>query len=198
MTQDQLAAFMLAAVSTFGTSGAPPVELVHPGPPARAVTSAPARAATLDRIDPVPGARGDRPSPATRWAWPLTPRPHVERLFVRPAGQWGPGHRGIDLAARPGQVVTAVADGTVTHVGIIAGRGTVSVTHPSGLRSTYEPIAGTVARGDAVRRGDPLGTVHGESHCGASCLHVGALRGRTYVDPLPLFRGGPVILLPLR
>ena len=34
--------------------------------------------------------------------WPLQPRPDVVARFDPPATTWGPGHRGADLAGRPG------------------------------------------------------------------------------------------------
>src|SRR5689334_18880767 len=92
--------------------------------------------------DPVPLRR--------TWSWPLDPRPAVTARFVAPRSAYGRGHRGLDLAARQGQEVRAVDAGLVTHVGVVAGRGTVSVTHPSGLRSTYEPVRGSVTVGAAV------------------------------------------------
>ncbi len=132
------------------------------------------------------------------WQWPLLPEPTVTRRFQRPASTWGPGHRGIDLAAMPGQQVLAAAAGRVTHVGVIAGRGTVSVTHVGGVRTTYEPVTPLVRRGDTVRAGQVIGVVgqRGASHC-AGCLHFGALRGQVYLDPLVLLRPGRVVLLPL-
>lgn len=204
MTQDQLAALILAAVSSLGTSGLTPAPLVasvsmlapvHEGNPVRARS----HPGPHDAPTPQPPEFADPPSTgAARWSWPLAPRPRLERSFAAPSSQWGAGHRGIDLRAAPGQQVTAVEEGVVTHAGVIAGRGTVSITGRSGLRSTYEPVAATVSRGEDVQRGQPIGAVSGASHCGTGCLHIGALRGRAYVDPLPLFRGGPVILLPLR
>ncbi|MDT0213758.1 M23 family metallopeptidase [Rothia sp. ARF10] len=131
------------------------------------------------------------------WAWPLQPRPAVTSRFVAPASTWGAGHRGLDLATTQGQQVLAVDDGVVTHVGVVAGRGTVSVTHASGLRSTYEPVNGEVAVGTHVGRAAALGVVAGRTHCGGACLHLGAVRGAGYVDPRPLLAGAPVILLPL-
>lgn len=133
-----------------------------------------------------------------RWRWPLDPRPGVLRRFERPATAYGPGHRGLDLGGTQGQRVSAVADGIVSHAGVIDGRGTVSVTHANGLRSTYEPIDAIVKAGDAVKAGDLLGHLTSGGHCGpAACLHLGALRGRNYLDPLILLAPGRVILLPL-
>jgi murein DD-endopeptidase MepM/ murein hydrolase activator NlpD len=123
----------------------------------------------------------------------------VVRPFLRPASAYGAGHRGVDLAALAGQEVRAVASGTVTHVGRVAGRGTVSVLHPSGVRSTYEPVAATVTVGEVVERGARLGRLEVTgSHCQPACLHLGALRNGTYLDPLVFLAGPrPVRLLPL-
>ncbi|MBM6400422.1 murein hydrolase activator EnvC family protein [Phycicoccus sonneratiae] len=147
-----------------------------------------------------PGWSRPPPSPAARWRWPLAPVPRVVRPFDAPLSSWGRGHRGLDLAAAPGAVVRAVEAGTVTHAGVVAGRGTVTVTHSDGLRSTYEPVAASVGAGTAVAAGDVLGTLERSagSHCGsAACLHLGARRGVGYLDPLPLLTGGGrVRLLP--
>lgn len=146
----------------------------------------------------MPGAAARDPAALRRtWSWPLRPRPVVLAPFVTPRSTWGAGHRGLDLEAAQGQEVHAVDAGVVTHTGVIAGRGTVSVTHASGLRSTYEPVDGVVSMGDRVADGQVIGSVLGRSHCGGSCLHLGALVGSAYLDPRPLLGGGPVILLPL-
>ena len=90
----------------------------------------------------------------------------------------------------------------MSHAGVIAGRGTVSVEHSDGLVSTYEPVRATVRIGDVLAVGDTLGLVEpgtAASHCGARvCLHLGARRGDGYVDPWPLLVGGELALLPLR
>ncbi len=124
----------------------------------------------------------------------------MSRRFRAPTTAYGSGHRGADLTpATRGAAVHAVADGIVSHVGVIAGRGTVTVTHPDGLRSTYEPVVGEVRVGQPVARGEVLGRLSGRSHCdpGPVCLHLGAVRGAEYLDPLRLVVGGPVVLLPL-
>ena len=143
----------------------------------------------------------DSPALHDRWAWPLRPQPTVVRPFLRPATKYGAGHRGVDLAGSPGQEVLAVEAGTVTHVGSIAGRGTLTVLHSSGIRSTYEPVVDpTVATGSPVARGAPLGRLaESGSHCApVICLHLGAVRGEVYLDPTVLLLGGQrVRLLPL-
>lgn len=140
--------------------------------------------------------------PRGRWSWPLAPRPEVVRPFIRPATRYGAGHRGVDLGGRGGQAVLAVDDGVVSHVGVVAGRSTVTVLHASGLRSTYEPVDATVRRGQAVTRGSAIGSLaeaESGSHCGSlACLHLGAIRDADYLDPLELLGGTRVRLLPLR
>jgi murein DD-endopeptidase MepM/ murein hydrolase activator NlpD len=106
----------------------------------------------------------------------------------------------VDLAGSSGQEVLAVEAGTVTHVGSIAGRGTVTVLHSSGIRSTYEPVDPAVSTGATVSRGTPLGRLEESgSHCAPGiCLHLGAVRGEVYLDPLIFLMGGQrVRLLPL-
>ncbi len=138
------------------------------------------------------------PAPRARWAWPMSPRPTVERAFVPPATAYGTGHRGVDLTPTGEPDVRAVADGVVSHVGVVAGRGTVTVLHADGLASTYEPLTPRVRIGQRVARGEVLGRLSGPSHCdpGSTCLHLGAVRAATYLDPLRLIVATPVVLLP--
>jgi murein DD-endopeptidase MepM/ murein hydrolase activator NlpD len=134
-----------------------------------------------------------------RWTWPLDPVPEVSRRFDPPDQPWLPGHRGVDLIGAVGQVVRSPTDGTVTYAGQLAGRGVVVVSHPGGLRSTFEPVASGVAVGTVVAQGDPVGTISTDaSHCApATCLHWGVLRGRTYLDPLAFVGRARIVLLPL-
>ena len=204
---------LTVAPAPFGStsSGARPAAAVATVGPARTEHPlASAGAAAAHRTGPTSVGHLDTGSPGGtappeerrlrgRWAWPLAPRPAVLRPFVRPASRYGPGHRGIDLAGSTGQAVLAVDAGVVTHVGRIAGRGTVTVLHASGVRSTYEPVDATVAIGMAVAGGTPLGQLAASgSHCASVCLHLGAVRGRAYLDPLVFLVGGRrVRLLPL-
>jgi murein DD-endopeptidase MepM/ murein hydrolase activator NlpD len=105
----------------------------------------------------------------------------------------------VDLAGAAGADVLAAGAGTVSFAGRVAGRGVVTVTHDHGLRTTYEPVDAAVARGDPVQAGAVLGSLAaGASHCApAACLHLGALWGDVYVDPLALVRERPYpVLLP--
>jgi murein DD-endopeptidase MepM/ murein hydrolase activator NlpD len=132
------------------------------------------------------------------WQWPLTPRPVIAAGFHRPEQRWAPGHRGIDLLGSLGEPVSAVAGGTVSFAGVIAGRGVVVVDHGA-LRSTYEPVLAQVHRGDDVDAGQVVGTLEAvASHCYPRvCLHLGARHGDVYVDPLTLLGPREVRLKPL-
>ena len=164
-----------------------------------------ARAAWVPAVREVPGGgraeAGGPPAAATRWTWPLQPVPAVARPFRAPASDWGAGHRGLDLTSGSGAEVLAVEGGVVSHVGVIAGRGTLSVRHTDGLVSTYEPLAAVVATGDPVVAGQVVGVLapsESGSHCAPrACLHLGARRGTAYLDPWPLLVRGRLALLPL-
>ncbi len=135
---------------------------------------------------------------AAGWQWPLEPAPAVVHDFHAPPTPWSAGHRGVDLATTVGAAVLAAGDGQVTFVGSIAGRGVVVVTHPGGLRTSYEPVMGTVAVGAAVRPGQVIGLVQGvPGHCAPlACLHWGLRKGENYRDPLSLLGRGPPVLKP--
>jgi len=133
-----------------------------------------------------------------RGVWPLDPRPEVVARFDPPDTPFGAGHRGVDLAGRPGQWVRSTLAGRVTFAGVIGGRGVVVVDHGA-TRTTYQPVAAVVAVGDVLQAGDQLGLlVVAGSHCfPAACLHWGWLRGSAYLDPLRLVgESGPIRLWP--
>jgi murein DD-endopeptidase MepM/ murein hydrolase activator NlpD len=152
---------------------------------------------SLPLVVPATGHAADRGP--TDGVWPLDPRPRVVGVFDPPGTRWGSGHRGVDLAGRPGQRVRAALPGRISFAGRLAGRGVVVVVHDA-TRTTYEPVDASVAVGDVVRAGEVIGRlqVFG-SHCfPRSCLHWGLIEGREhYLDPLTLVGAGPVRLLPL-
>ncbi|MFF3764850.1 peptidoglycan DD-metalloendopeptidase family protein [Streptomyces sp. NPDC001922] len=199
------------------TEAAPPAG--RPAPH-RTVVAAPAgpRERASDERRPTPG---DQPDPAPDGpgagepsigrAWPVGgpdagARPEVVRGWAPPPSPYSAGHRGVDLAARPGGTVRAAAAGRVSFAGSVAGRPVLVIeldgTGSPPLRITYEPVRPTVRKGDRVTAGQPVGTLDGRSHCPAGCLHWGLRRGDRYLDPLSLLpawmlRGGPSRLLPV-
>jgi murein DD-endopeptidase MepM/ murein hydrolase activator NlpD len=137
-------------------------------------------------------------APRSPFRPPVAPPLRVTRRFDGPPRPWLPGHRGVDLASTRGATVWAAGAGEVVFAGPVAGRSVVSIQHPGGLRTTYEPLTPVVRRGDQVAAGDPIGTLEaGHPGCpAAACLHWGLRREAEYLDPL-LLLGFRVRLLPL-
>lgn len=146
---------------------------------------------------------GSAAADSARLSWPLRPPPTVVRNFYAPTPNWQPGHRGVDLGGIAGQWVYAAGPGRVVFAGVIAGRPVVSVAHPGGLRTSYEPVEATVSAGQSVDRSTTIGRL-GAGHLGCpvpACLHWGAMWGSAsradYVDPTGLLIGTPIRLKPL-
>jgi len=121
----------------------------------------------------------------TGHVWPITGP--VVRGFDPPQTSYGAGHRGIDIGAPEGTPVASAADGVVTFVGVIDGVSMITVTHGD-VRTTYQPVAPSVATGQTVAAGQVIGTLlpgHGET----TSLHFGVLQGDTYLDPLSWLGG---------
>jgi murein DD-endopeptidase MepM/ murein hydrolase activator NlpD len=148
----------------------------------------------------LPGAAPAAAEVEPTGSWPVRPRPAVVNDFDPPEVRWGSGHRGVDLAGRIGQQVRSALPGEVSFVGRIAGVGVVVVEHGT-TRTTYQPVAASVSRGDPVAQGGVLGTLEWfGTHClPQACLHWGLVEGDVYLDPLELVGGGPrpVRLLPV-
>src|ERR1700761_9271616 len=144
-------------------------------------------------------ARADTP----RLNWPLRPRPAVVRTFDAPSPNWSRGHRGVDLAGTVGQPVYAAGAATVVYAGTLAGRQVVSLAHPGGLHTSYEPVQATVKVGQLLTPGTVIGELlDGHPGCPvAACLHWGAMWGPAsradYLDPLGLLASTPMRLKPL-
>ena len=155
-----------------------------------------ARAALLSRPHrqaPTTAGWTGRCGPARRWCAP----------FDAPSPNWNRGHRGVDLAGAVGQPVYAAGPATVVFAGMLAGRPVVSLAHPGGLRTSYEPVEAAVRVGQLVDA--PTATRHACSRAiraarRAACLHWGAMWGPAsradYVDPLGLLASTPIRLKP--
>ena len=151
-----------------------------------------------DRPAVVPASVAPAPAHAS-WEWPLAPRPGVLRAFDPPDKPWMSGHRGVDLGAvDDGAPVTAPEAGTVSFVGVVVDRPVITIDHGNGLRSSFEPVQSSLATGDAVAKGQAIGTLLA-GHCGGvPCVHWGVRRGGDYLNPLEFVLDlRPSILLPL-
>jgi hypothetical protein len=127
------------------------------------------------------------------YQWPV--RGPVIRGFEPPSNPYGPGHRGIDIAAPFGSPMVAAQDGIVAFAGWIGGSLFISIDHADGVRTTYSWLsAAQVKRGDAVSRGSHIGAT-GQGHPGMPPphLHFGARVGADYIDPMLLLEAGDVV-----
>ncbi len=112
------------------------------------------------------------------WAPPVD-APVVDP-FRPPPCAWCPGNRGIEYGPTPGQPVRAVAAGTVSFAGTVAGTRYVVVDHGDGLRATYGRLAAaSLGVGERVAAGQVIGTTTAEAY-------FGLRRGDLAVDPTPL------------
>jgi Peptidase family M23 len=171
------------------------------GPPTTAASSPPASAATASS----PPASAATASSA--WRRPVPGA--VTRAFAySPSEPFAGGrHRGVDLAAHPGDAVRAACSGRVA----FAGRGVVTL-RCGPWRVTHLPVTARVHAGERVRAGARIGTLAtGGDHAGERVragarigtlatggdhagLHLGVRREGDrfgYVDPLPFLAAPP-------
>lgn len=190
-----------------GTAPPPAAATSRASVPVRAASvpaTAPVSVAAVAASVPVAAVLASVPAvalaaPVSTFRWPLDGEPRLVRGFDPPAQPWLAGHRGVDLAAAPSTLVRTAGRGVVLFAGRIAGRGVVSVGHPGGLRTTYEPVEPRVVTGQRLDTGQPIGVLAaGHPGCpAAACLHWGLRRGPVYLDPLVLLGLGRVRLLPI-
>lgn len=153
--------------------------------PATGVADPEVRAGGLPAADAGPGY-GD-------YDWPV--QGPVIRPFQPPAGPYGSGHRGVDIAVPAGTPVRAAGDGVVAFAGPVAGERYVSIDHPDGVRTTYSWLSSIdVTTGAPMARGQILGRT-GQGHPGVepSHLHLGARYAGSYLDPMVLLLGNGVV-----
>ncbi|WP_203579640.1 murein hydrolase activator EnvC family protein [Microbacterium hibisci] len=144
----------------------------------------------------VAGVAGGPVAVASGWTWPVRPF-RLEQVFVAPAHEYGPGHRGVDLRPLSETVVRAPAGGVVAFSGEVAGRGVLTLDHGSGLVTTLEPVDSDLATGTPVAAGEPVGSIALGGHTAPGALHFGVRLDGEYINPLVLLGGVPrAVLLP--
>lgn len=159
--------------------------------------TAPLLALLLAPLLALPGEAAVAPAardPAPRWSPPLVRPLEVSGPFRAPEHEYGPGHRGIDMPASPGEAIVAPASGTVSFAGRVADRELVSIRVDARTILSLEPVTSGLVRGDAVDQGSPLGTVSSGGHCAAGCVHLGVRVDGAYVNPLRFYLERPVLL----
>ena len=141
------------------------------------------------------GASAPAAGASGTWLWPVSGP--VIRGFEPPGSPYGPGHRGIDIAAPVGTQVKAADAGTVSFAGTVGSQVFLTISHSGGLSSTYSWLSQLLVHaGDLVVRGQPV-ALSGWGHPGGvtPCLHLGAKLGSSYVDPLNYLRSVDVASL---
>lgn len=95
-------------------------------------------------------------------------------------------HSGTDIAAPTGTPVLSTADGVVAliHQDMFYTGKTVMIDHGHGLMSVYAHMSEiSVAKGDAVRHGQPIGKVGASGRATGAHLHWGISLFATRLDP---------------
>lgn len=120
--------------------------------------------------------------------WPTkTPAP-VVRDFAPPPEKWLAGHRGVDLGYTVDAPIYAPYDGVVAFSGDVAQVTVISVDHPDGVRTTYQPVSDPLPAGSVVKRRQVIAYLD-RGH-DANTLHWGARIAKdVYINPLRLIYG---------
>ena len=166
--------FLLASLMAIGTSFPVAVPAAVPEPSVR----------------PPPAAPDPPPVPPL---WMPVAGAVVRGLDTR-AGPFGPGHRGIDIAASVGELVRSPTAGRVVFAGRVAGTNWVSLLVAPGVLVTLGPLLDPATTADRVRLRTPVGRVGpghppppvgrpGSGREGAT-LHLSVRVDGVYVDPL--------------
>jgi murein DD-endopeptidase MepM/ murein hydrolase activator NlpD len=120
------------------------------------------------------------PSPSAVACWLPPVSGSVVDPYRQPACAWCLGHRGIDYSVAVGATVRAVASGTVSYSGVVAGTRYVVVDIGRGRRVTYGRLMSVrVRRGDRVLARTAIGTA-------SRTLYFGLRVHGVYTDPTPL------------
>lgn len=131
------------------------------------------------------------------WLPPLGSPLRVSGPYRPPPTLYASGHRGIDMPAVPGDEARSPVAGVVSFVGKVADRHVLSIRVDARTVVSVEPVeqlAGGLVEGEAIERGQPIGTVAEGGHCLAECVHLGVRVDDEYVNPLRYFYSRPVLL----
>ena len=116
-------------------------------------------------------------------------------IFPLPTGSWkassyygdGRNHKGVDLCAKSGTSIYAVADGKVVQSGWNGNYGyCVIVEHENGMRTLYAHARQICCRvGDTVSQGEVIALVGTTGQSTGNHLHFEVIVGGRNVDPAP-------------
>lgn len=156
------------------------------GEPALAENQPPAAIASPARPLPATVAIVEPHAFAGRFAWP------IDGALIRRFGagaNLGELSNGIDLAVPAGTPIRAAADGVVAYVGtgVPAFGGLILIRHGDGWITAYAHAeAVDVTRGQAVKRGQPIGRAGATGNAETPQLHFEIRSKRAPIDPLTL------------
>jgi murein DD-endopeptidase MepM/ murein hydrolase activator NlpD len=137
------------------------------------------------------GVSGVAPSAGGQLLWPAVgPITSPFGWRIHPIFGTRELHTGIDIGAPDGSTVSAAAAGTVEFAGTMTGYGNVLVIdHGGGLATLYGHLSFySVAVGQVVARGEPIGNVGCTGYCTGPHLHFEVRLSGTPVDPMPFLQ----------
>lgn len=118
--------------------------------------------------------------------------------FDLPAHNWLPGHRGIDVEAAESSTIVAPENGVITFAGSVGGKSSVSFWGNSGVTFSFEPATAAAPKGTKLTKNDIVALVKGHSdHCDGMCVHWGAKRNNSYIDPRLALSPPQILLKPV-
>jgi murein DD-endopeptidase MepM/ murein hydrolase activator NlpD len=99
-------------------------------------------------------------------------------------------HEGVDIAAKMGSPILAMADGVVQHTGDKANYGrVVEINHGNGLVTRYgHALSLLVKEGDTVKRGDAIALVGSSGRSTGPHVHLEVLKDGRPVNPSKYLR----------
>lgn len=116
-------------------------------------------------------------------------------IFPLPAGSWkvssyygdGRNHKGVDICAKSGTSIFAVADGKVVHSGWKGNYGyCVIIEHEGGMRTLYAHAKQLCCSvGDVVSQGEVIALVGTTGQSSGNHLHFEVIVGGRNYDPAP-------------
>jgi murein DD-endopeptidase MepM/ murein hydrolase activator NlpD len=141
------------------------------------------------------GISSAQETPLINWAPPLEPPLNLINLYRQPNSDYSAGHRGIDYQVTLGQSVLAPADGEVWFSGKVVNRQLISLKHPDGNLTEFEPVCTDLQKGEPVFLGQEIGQICEadlgyRQHCTeTTCLHFSIRQLGEYLSP-QVFIGG--------
>ena len=131
-------------------------------------------------------------APVATSTQPHLRRPHDGRVLLGFQHRDGKGHEGLDIAAKPGDMIRAAGTGKVVFAQKDSGRfgNLVVLDHGNGWRTRYGHLSRiTVKLGDLVKTGERIGLAGSSGSATSTELHFDILEDNEPVDPLAMLPG---------